>query len=144
MARRTAPGGAVPGAGDVLGDEAVGPDRPCPWFTAGHTVHWIQALHSGRPENADAEWTGAVVTVADGVVRVVTDDGRALAYRTHDVSRVQRARRAVGDRATGNTRFGLLRLAGHEFSVARDTGVPLDPCPVGDPLGDPEPTRGPR
>lgn len=140
MARRTSTSTAPPPArgGDVLDREPVGPDRSCPWFTAGHTVHWIQALHSGRPENADAEWTGAVVAVADGVVHVVTDDGRALAYRTHDLPRLSRARGAAGDAATGNTRFGLLRLAGHEFSVARDTGVALDACPVAEPDRDPE------
>lgn len=132
MTRRTSPGAPVgTGGGDLLDHEPVGPDRPCPWFTAGHTVHWIQALHSSRPENADAEWTGAVVAVADGVVHVLTDDGRALAYRTHDLPRLARARRAGGP-VTGNTRFGLLRVAGDEFSVARDTGAPLDDCPVED------------
>lgn len=104
--------------------------HPCTSYSGGHQVHWIQALHSGRPGAADAEWTGVVLGVADGLLSVRTDTGLVLRYRNHDLARFEQLRRAGGDRVSGNTRFAVVRVGEAVFSVARDTGQPLEACPT--------------
>lgn len=66
---------------------SAAPKRPrlrrCQLYTAGHVVHWIQAIHSGRHPHRD----GHLVNVEENVITVDYGDEKKQ-YRNHSPDRL--------------------------------------------------------
>ncbi len=90
----------------------------CALYVAGHSVHWVQALGSGRRREEHLP----------GLLRSLGQDGRLevelagerVALRTHDPERLQELAGRWGPEVTYHRRFALLSLHSYLVSVAPD------------------------
>jgi hypothetical protein len=100
----------------------------CQLYVAGHTVHYIQALRSGK----DPHTTGRLLG-ADGNMISVELDGQIVQFRNHDVNRLVGI---IGIEGTVRvcTRYSILKFDNAEgtancFSIAAASD-PWRPCDV--------------
>ena len=115
-------------------ESAIPPPKPCLLHAAGHTVHWIQALHTAnKPEVARQTWDGTLVAI-EGELITIERDGVMIFYRNHEPTRMAAVVANVGRRVRVNDRYCILRMeygsGAYCFSMARDRGRPLAPCRV--------------
>lgn len=109
----------------------------CTSYHGGHNVHWIQALHTAnKPEVARLTWSAAIVGIEGEVITVRTPTGQVSRYRNHDPERLTAIVDSIGAGVTINSAYAILRVGAFCFSVRKDTGRPLDPCPTDHLVGD--------
>lgn len=109
--------------------------KRCTLYAAGHTVHWIQALHSAnKPEVARRTRTGTLIAV-DGEVLMISfgADGEPERFRNHEPERLRAIARRLPTAVSLNDQYCLLRVGTYCFSVKQATSGPLGRCPVDDP-----------
>jgi hypothetical protein len=110
----------------------------CTSYRAGHSVHWIQALHSAnKAEVAAQTWSGQILTVDGELLTVRKPDNSLIRFRNHDPARLIVILEHMGVDITVNDQFKILRAGitpagSFGFSVKPDSGEPLEPCPTGD------------
>jgi hypothetical protein len=109
-------------------EDGVPPLAVCSSHHPGHTVHWIQALHTAnKPQAARRTWPGTIRGI-DGEVVTIARGRRLHRYRNHDPERLAAVVAGVGRRVSLNDQYSIMRVGSYCFSVARDRGVPLEPC----------------
>ena len=114
---------------------AIPAPKPCTFYSAGHTVHWIQALHVANKPEVEARTRHSVIRSIRGeVIEVRFDDGDVVRYRNHETGRLSVVTGGSGP-VSVNDQYSLLRAGGLCFSVARDAGQPLQPCATDDVAG---------
>jgi hypothetical protein len=114
---------------------AIPAPKRCSYFSPGHTVHWIQALHvANKPEVEARTRCGVIQSISGDVVEVHFDDGDVVRYRNHETGRLSIVTSGSGP-VSVNDQYSLLRAGGSCFSVARDAGRPLQPCATDDVAG---------
>lgn len=108
----------------------------CTSYAPGHTLHWIQATRTiNNAAVSAASWTGLLVGLDGEVLTVKADDDRRLVhFRNHDPERLA-AVAHLPAAVLVNDQFAILRVGSYGFSVLRDVGEALSPCPT-DPLPD--------
>jgi hypothetical protein len=76
----------VPGPPEGLHKQILHPgNEAVQLYHSGHTVHWIQALHTAnKPEVAVRTRWGVIQSINGEVVEVRFDDGDVVRYRNHD------------------------------------------------------------
>ena len=106
----------------------------CTSFAAGHHVHWVQGMRSGRTEERIHEESCTVTeTSGDGWCTVVTDDGERYRYWHHDPAAIERL---VGFRSLRiNRKWSIIRTGGGRgfFSVSTTPR----PCRTDEAIGTP-------
>lgn len=113
----------------------VPPCRCCTSYAPGHTVHFIQALHTAnKPEVARRTRKGALTGV-DGEVLTVRIAGANVPehFRNHDPARLLAIAGALPAEISHNAGYCILRVGSYCFSVRRAGEGPLDSCPVDEP-----------
>lgn len=113
--------------------DTVPPPKPCVLHSAGHTVHWIQVLHTAnKPEVAKQTWRGTLLDVHGELISIERDGGLVHQYRNHEAPRLAAAVAAFGRRVRVNDGYSIMRVdfrtGAYCFSVLRDQGEPLAPC----------------
>lgn len=112
--------------------EPTYPDRRrlgCTLYTAGHNVHWIQALHTAnKPEVSRRSWAGRIESIDGQRVTVRRKDGRTFVLLNHDPERLRLISADNAGQVVVNDQYALLRVRGYCFSVKRDDGRPLTRC----------------
>ncbi len=108
--------------------ERIPSPRRCASFRPGHTVHWIQALHTAnKPEERARTRPGRIQLLEGEVIEVRFDDGTVRRYRNHDTGRLA-AKVSRSTLVRVNEGYSILRAGSFGFSIARDKGRPLEPC----------------
>ena len=113
--------------------DAIPPPKPCVLHSAGHTVHWIQVLHTAnKPEVAKQTWRGTLLGIDGELISIERDGGQVHQYRNHEAPRLAAAVAAFGRRVRVNDGYSIMRVdfgtGAYCFSVLRDHGQPLAPC----------------
>jgi hypothetical protein len=107
----------------------VPPPKNCTMYWPGHTVHWIQALHTAnKPEHIALRRCGHVVRIHVDVVTV--DFGATIkGYRNHDIARLHALIAAYGTAVVVNEAYSIMRV-GRTWcvSLAPDEGRLLRTC----------------
>jgi hypothetical protein len=114
----------------------VPPLRRCTSYEAGHTVHWIQALHTAnKPEVARRTRRGTLVAV-DGDVLMIrfAVDAEPEGFRNHEPQRLLTIARRLPTAVSLNDRYCILLVDTYCFSVRPAARGPLGQCPVDDPV----------
>lgn len=103
----------------------------CTSYSAGHTVHWIQALHTANKADVSrASWQGQIVGTAGETLTVRKPDGREVTFRNHDMVRLVAINGSGSSGAVWvNDQYAILHIESYAFSVKRDSGQSLGPCP---------------
>ena len=91
---------------------AIPAPKTCTYYSAGHTVHWIQALHvANRPEVEARTRHGVIRSIRGEVIEVHFDDGDVVRYRHHETGRLSVVSGGTGP-VSVNDQYSLLRAGG--------------------------------
>ncbi len=107
----------------------VPPPKSCTMYSPGHTVHWIQALHTAnKPEQIALRRFGHVLRIHGEVVTV--DFGATIkGYRNHDIARLHALIASYGTAVVVNEAYSIMRVGGTWcVSLAPDVGRLLRTC----------------
>ncbi len=117
---------------------SVPPLQRCTSYAPGHTVHWIQALHTAnKPEVARRTRKGALVAVDGDVLTIrFAADSEPERFRNHDPQRLLRITGALPAAVSLNDGYCILRVGTYCFSVLRAPAGRLGRCPVDDLVDD--------
>jgi hypothetical protein len=107
--------------------------KPCASYAAGHTVHWIQALHVANKAEVRARTrSGELIAVEGNQLTVDLDDGRRVELLNHETDRLLALAPAVPFPVRWNEQYALLSLpTGHLLSAHLANAGPLRPCQFG-------------
>ena len=109
--------------------------KQCTSYHSGHTVHWIQALHTAnKPEVAARTRSGTLRSISGEVIEIRLNDGDVVRYRNHETGRLSAVTGGTGPESV-NDQYSVLRAGGFCFSVDRDTGQSLQPRATDDSTG---------
>lgn len=105
----------------------------CDLFHPGHQIHWIAALRSGNQPDVRAKtWDGTITELGTDGLTVQRPDGSLIRFLNHHMERLIALSGGVGSRVSVNGQYCILRTPSPDgsycFSVATDTGQPLDAC----------------
>ena len=106
----------------------------CTIYAPGHTIHYIQALHSANHKAVSAQtWRGKVLAVDGEVVTVRKSDGDLTRFRMHNPAGLVAILENLGVDVTVNDQYailraGITRTGSYCISVQADSGEPLGPC----------------
>lgn len=106
--------------------------KRCTSYAPGHTIHWIQALHSAnKPEVASRTRRGTLFAL-DGEVLTVEfgGGGEPERFRNHDPRRLLAVARRLPASISLNDQYCILRVGSYCFSVRRAGDEPSSPCPL--------------
>lgn len=108
--------------------------RRCTSYAAGHTVHWIQALHSAnKPEVARRTRTGTLTAVEGDLLTIrFAADAEPERFRNHEPQRLLAIARQLPAAVSLNDQYCILRVGTYCFSVKQATSGPWGRCPVDD------------
>lgn len=103
----------------------------CTSYSPGHTVHWMQALRTANDYAVSAaSWRGLLTSIDGEVLTVRAEaDRRGVQFRHHDPERLAAAA-YLPTAVVINDQFAILRIGSYCFSVLRDAGEALGPCPT--------------
>lgn len=112
--------------------------KRCTSYAPGHTVHWIQALHTAnKPEVARRTRQGTLIAVdGDELTIRFAGDAELERFRNHDPKRLLAAARRLPVTVSLNDRYCILRVGPYCFSVLKAARGPLGRCPVDDLVDD--------
>ena len=103
----------------------------CTSYSAGHNVHWIQALHTANKSEVSVQsWRGQLDTVDGEVLTVRKPGGDLTRFRNHDPARLVAVVERTGADVLINDEYAILRVGSLCFSVKADSGESLGPCPT--------------
>ena len=103
--------------------------KRCTSYHSGHTVHWIQALHTAnKPEVAARTRSGTLRSISGEVIEIRLNDGDVVRYRNHETGRLSAVTGGTGP-VSVNDQYSVLRAGGFCFSVDRDTDSRCSPVP---------------
>lgn len=109
---------------------AVPPPRRCRSYAPGHSVHWIQALHSANRPAVARRTRRGVLTAVDGDVLSVCfgqlEEPERL--RNHDPERLRALAGPLPRAVSVNDEYCLLRVGQYAFSVQPAEEGPLGRC----------------
>jgi hypothetical protein len=103
--------------------------RPCLSYSAGHTVHPIQA-NRGRRDH-DSRDNGRVVEIDSSIVIEVA--GKTQTFYNHDLDRARDLLAVIGPDVEVQRAWLLLWFDNHLVSIAPAKRGPLELCPVDGP-----------
>lgn len=112
--------------------------KSCTSYAPGHTVHWIQALHTAnKPEVARRTRRGTLVAVAGDelTIRFAADE-EPERFRNHDPEQLLAVARRLPATVLLNDQYCILRVDVYCFSVRSAARGPLGRCPVDDLVDD--------
>ena len=96
----------------------------CTSYSAGHNVHWIQALHTANKSEVSVQsWRGQLVTVDGEVLTVRKPGGDLTRFRNHDPARLVAVVERTGAAVLINDEYAILRVGSLCFSVTADSGA---------------------
>ncbi len=108
----------------------VPPPGRCRSYAPGHSVHWIQALHSANKPAVARRTRQGVLTAVDGDVLSVcfghVEEPEAL--RNHDPARLRAIAGPLPRAVSVNDEYCLLRVGPYCFSVHPAEDAPLGRC----------------
>lgn len=107
--------------------------KPCTSYAAGHTVHWIQALHTAnKPDVAARTRGGTLIGVVGQELAVRFDAAEPDNFLNHDPPRLLAIAGRLPCAVTVNDKYAILRVGSFCFSVLPAARGPLVRCPTDD------------
>ena len=105
--------------------------RRCTSYAAGHTVHWIQALHPVNKPQVARRTRKGTLTAVDGDLLTIRFPGGGVPERfhNHEPRRLLAIARRLPAAVSLNDEYCILRVRTYCFSVRPARGGPLSPCP---------------